>query len=208
MNVAIANSIRDKLKNLEWMDVLTGMVRAYVTTEQLLIDGRPVAVRKAFPVSCEKTDEQCRNNYNWDLIPDDSRRSITYFEDNGSSYQGMEGGMRLWQSQLTMVVWVNMKRFEFTGCSITPLLIGSVLDLINNRPYNLEEEGIAGLQISVLGELPKNANIFSKWSYREEQNQYLLFPYDYFALSIRTSFRTTGGGCASAIILKSNEDCP
>ena len=208
MNIAIANSIRDDLKSLEWIETISGLVRAYNTTERVVIENRPMIIRKSLPVSCDISHETCHNRYNFDLMPDAKKRSIIYFEDGGVQFQGSDGRHRHWQSSLTLVCWVNMEKFEFSGCSISPLLIGSIMENIDTKLFNLPDDGIVGVQLNVIGESPKSAAIFSKWSYREEQDQYLLYPYDYFALNIQSNFRTAGSGCANEIIIKSNADCP
>jgi len=44
------------------------------------------------------------------------------------------------------------------------------------------------MRIKVNQELVKSAAIFSKYSYDEAVTQYLMYPFDYFALDITTDF--------------------
>ena len=67
------------------------------------------------------------------------------------------------------------------------------VSLSNVFPYSF-------IRIELTGEETKNVSIFSKYTYNEEEKQYLIYPFDYFALNYEISFYV-GINCIDPILI-------
>lgn len=208
MNAAIASILKDYLITLVWKDKVAGLVKPLVRMDPLKQGNFTTSVRKTFPISCDISYTDCQSNANLykDLQPDSNLRSIMYFEDRGVRWIKSEGGNDFYRSSLTLVGWVNMNKFKFTGCYISPLLVQSIRGVIPKTPVNSQVNGMTRILSNITGELPKDAGIFSKYTYNEGIIQYLMYPFDYFALTIETDF-AMNIACAHLIEL-SDDPCP
>lgn len=112
-----------------------------------------------------------------DAIPNDSKKSIVYWEDYGSTtilnaprYKRMESTVRL-------VIWMNFKKIgsekTYDEC------VMEILQAIPNKVTNK-------IHIILRGEVPKTENIFGRYDYRETK-QYVAPPFDVacFEFSVR-----------------------
>ncbi len=187
MNTEIANIVKAKITSLPFVDQICGLVRVATKTDQ---DDTNKQYVKSFPVSCETSHTDCTSGKYTDLTPNSKYKSVIYFEDNGITNLNRVDFDLNFESKLTLVCWLNQKKLGKTGCSVSALAIQSILKALqidkffNSNPY-------VKMQISADGEIIKNKDIFSKYSYDEKVSQYLLYPFDYFALplSIKYSIR-------------------
>lgn len=177
MNKEIADIILSKIDGLAWVDKTAGLVRTS-TIHQPSDKG---TIKKSFPVACD-------SNNKVDLIPDSKKLSVMYFEDLGVNILGSDDRYINCESNLRLVVWLNGKRLGYDGCGISSIAIMSILKVFAGlfNPFN--QGNFVKVKISGISELPKDASIFGKYTYDEAQTQYLMFPYDYFALQVKTSF--------------------
>ncbi len=203
MNVNIANILRDKINTLNWIERCSGLVRDYVKVDTINQGDKLVRIRKTFPVSCELTNDECASGKYLDLVPDSRKRSIIYFEDFGSRPVSFDRNKIQWESNVRLICWVNMNLFNTNACSISPALIVDVLKSIPKGRFN--ESDHTNILIRFNGEIPKDSRIFSRYSYDEAVNGYLLFPFDYFALSFKV-FHDTDENCFDPIDIK-DDDC-
>lgn len=188
MNQDIANILKDRVKTLPWVDKISGLIREYTKVDLITRDEKQYTVRKVFPVSCDVDEVACLGGAYKDLAPDSRRRSVVYFECGGCRLVERQGDMFFYKSTLRMVAWVNMRKFsDYYTCSVSSRLVQSVLALLPITEFN--EEPFQRIKFEAVSELPKNAQIFSRYTYDEALGQYLIFPYDYFALQIETTFR-------------------
>jgi len=193
MNFDIANIIKGLIENENYIDKIVGLVRSFIKK----VNG----VTKIYPVGCELTDDECEQML-FDLIPDAKYRTLIYFEDLGTVLIDRDGhGHTNWRSSLKLVCWINTNKFEFTGCSIAPLIIQNIVSLIPTGFFN--SGNYQNVKIKVIGEDIKSNLIFSKYTYDEATRQYLQYPYDYFALNIQVEFRMHKS-CVTALVPKEN----
>jgi hypothetical protein len=182
MIVDIGLILKSYLAPLPFVDRLGGIVRPITKTDR---DGEKT-IKKTFPVDCNVTEHDCIAGQYTDLVPNSKYKSIHYFEDNGTSILQRTAMDFHFQAKLKLVGWLNLKKLGKTECSLSSLAIANILKAF---PTNYFNNGIySRIQISVLGQDPKDSRIFSKYSYSEEQTQYLMYPYDYFALNLSVGF--------------------
>lgn len=184
MTSDIAAILRTYIETLPFKDKVGGLVKA-ITFMQEGEEGLR-GIKKVMPVDCGVTHRECTAGKYTDLMPNNKYKSVMYFEDGGTNIITRDPGTFSFETKLTLVVWLNLKKLGKTGCSVSALAIGSILKAfptkyVNSSPYTR-------IQISVDSQEPKTSAIFSKYTYDEEKLQYLMYPFDYFALNISVKF--------------------
>ena len=161
MNSAVANILKTKIETLPFVDTIAGLVTVGQKKDKTEV--------LRFPISRDVTHTDCINGRYTDLIPNDKKTSVIYFEDRGISNNGTSGRRTIYESQLTLVAWLNLKK------------------------------------IGIENQLVKNTQIFSAYTFREEA-QYLMFPFDYFALNISVTFEIDTE-CINDFVMGVPDDC-
>lgn len=184
MNGALSDAIGAFITPLPWVDVYGGMSRTVATA--IPTDDNKVYFKR-YPVSCNTSLDDCKKGRYKDLVPDSKKRAILYWEDYGNIMQKREGDNFTFVARLKLIGWVNLEKFKnVVGCTLTHLLVASIIKEI---PTNFQNFGIfQSTKIRYKGEDPKTAQIFAKYTYSEEVNQYLLYPFDYFAMNFEIEF--------------------
>ena len=198
MNQAIANIIKESIEDLDFVDKIAGLV----STQYMNIEG----VTKSYPVACCVPDTCKTGDYN-DLAPDSKYKSVIYFEDGGVSFVRAQGNFKYYQSRLRLVGWLNVKAIlgdecDASQCTYSSHAIMDIIRLLPEFPQNIAP--FTQVYMEVTSQAVRDKAIFSKYTYNELQTQYLMSPYDYFALDIETTFsiclegRDTYTGCSSS----------
>jgi len=182
MNNEIAAILNTYLDDLPFSDRMAGVVKVISvfggTAER--------AVKKTIPVDCDVTHADCMRGKYQDLVPNSKYKSISYFEDGGAKLISNNQRDFTFQSNLRLVYWLNLKKLGKTDCNLSALAVTNVLNILPTGPFN---NGIySRIRININQEIVKNAAIFSKYSYDESVVQYLMYPYDYFALDLTIDF--------------------
>lgn len=183
MNGQIADIIKSQIENLPFMDRTAGLVRIVKRQEV----GEKGTIVKTFPVDCDVSQKDCVSGKYTDLIPNTKYKSIHYFEDMGVTPSGQDQLNFDFDARLRLVGWLNLQKLGKTTCSVSHLAIAAILKKISSGNFN--SFPFTRIQIKCSGIEPKTAAIFSKYSYAEEISQYLLYPYDYYAMNFNVSFR-------------------
>lgn len=183
MNNKIANIIVDYIKDLEWIDKLAGMTQVAKIHQA----SGETKVEKRYPISCQmEYDDACKDGCYDELAPNSKYRSVVYFEDGSFSYSERRGKRLYYTSNIRLVAWLNYKLLRDAGCGSTGEYI---LDIIKSLPdVPVDIGAMRGVTITVTSQARRDSGIFSQYTYNEFQTQYLMIPYDFFALDIRTEF--------------------
>jgi len=183
MNTRIANIIISYIEDLSWMDKLAGVT--YVAKVNVTSEGKKV--EKRFPISCDKAyEDACKEGCYDELAPNSSKRSVVYFEEGGFNLIRHEANKLYYESSLRLVGWLNYKMLRGGGCGSSAKYVTDIIKSLPPIPVTIDD--FHALTIEVTSQLPRDASIFSKYTYNEKQTQYLMLPYDFFALEIRTRF--------------------
>jgi len=189
MNNKLADILKDQIDSLTWIDKIAGLVQ----TANIRVKSGETTTDKSYPISCNITQEACLKGAYQDLAPDSKKKSVVYFEDKGISFDRQEGNRLFYKSSLLLVCWLNLKLIQGETCDSNVTDCGSsgdyVLDIIKSfdyKPFN--SGGFYGITVHPPSQEVRDVSIFSKYSYNETATQYLMFPYDYFALSFETEF--------------------
>jgi hypothetical protein len=174
----IVDQILQRLKlDLSFVDKITGIVKP----AQASIGG---AV-KTFPIAYNTDVTTCNDSELLDFVPDDKKVSIIYFEDRGTSMTKMENQSVYFTSNFTLVCWFNYKRLA-GNMTNTSLIVGNILKYLPVVMGNIAP--LIGVVLSVTGEQDNTGGVFSKYSYIEEQSQFITYPYGYVALDMSADF--------------------
>lgn len=197
MNHEIANILKGLLVDLDFVDKISGLVQ---TVYMDVLDENKTRVQKSFPVSCDATYEDCIDGAYLDLCPDSSKKSVLYFEDGGVAFIDQKGKFKNYRSILRLICWLNVAKIKAeecdvsTVCSMNGSAIKSIICMFPKIPIDLGD--IRRFYPEVVNEVIRDNSIFSKYTYNEKQTQYLMHPYDYFALTIETTFSICTADCS------------
>ena len=197
MNQAIANIIKSKIEDLNFVDKIAGLV---TTVYMNITDENDNKVQKSFPVACCTTAEDCKAGAYNDLCPNSDYKTVIYFEDGGVSFDRAAGNHKYYKSRLRLVCWVNVAKllldecYNESTCTISASLIAQIIRALPRHP--LHYDYLDFVYHEVTGQQVHSNSIFAAYTYNEKQTQFLMYPFDYFALDIESTF---------AICLKSTE---
>ena len=189
MNQAIADIIRGHIDSLDFVDKIAGMV-APLTFEIRDKDNNMVV--KTFPIACCVSADDCKEGAYNELMPDSAYKTVIYFEDQGVTFVKAESHWKYYQSTLRLVCWINVAKILGDDCStgeactLAAHLIAEIIRALPGFPEN--HSPFDHVYSEVTGQEIRNPGIFSAYTYDEKHTQYLMYPYDYFALTIQTNF--------------------
>lgn len=175
MNVKLAEIIRSRIEVFPWVDKIAGVVN--VATVQ---SGDTARV---FPIACNVTHDDCINGKFTDLVPNSKYKSVMYFEDGGIQMGERRGNRQYFEGTLNLVCWLNMPMLGDVNCHNAAEIISDIASTIPLIPFN--SDIFTGIFYKITSQKVRDAGIFSKYSYRETINQYLMYPYEYFSVAIQ-----------------------
>jgi hypothetical protein len=189
VNQAIANILKDHIDGLTFIDKIAGLVSTQYMT---ITDENGNKVQKAYPVACCVTADDCKEGAYNDLTPNSQYKTVIYFEDGGISFVRAQGNFRHYQSRLRLVCWINVAKlytdvcYTDIPCNASTNIIIEIIRAIPDFPVNYTP--LMQVRFEVTGQMVRDNSIFGRYTYNEKQTQYLMSPFDYFALDITTDF--------------------
>jgi hypothetical protein len=196
MNQAIANIIKGHIDGLDFIDKIAGLVAAltFDITVTDKVTGNKSTVQKTFPIACCVTPEDCEKDgaYN-DLMPNSEYKTVIYFEDGGVSFVKSESNWKYYTSTLRLVAWLNIEKLAESGvckseipCTYAAHIIAEIIRALPEFPEN--HSPFDFVYSEIVSQDVRNPSIFGTYTYDEKHSQYLMAPFDYFALDIKTDF--------------------
>ena len=190
----IVSEILPYLEALNFSETVAGCV-------QTLSVNRPIkdnkVINKKYPVYINENKDTCDNSDYIALIPNSDKKSIIYFEENGISSKMINNELIEVTANVKLIFWCNLKKINstFTDSELLKLnIIKAIPDQLQNvSPYSF-------IRLNYIGEDYKGVQVFNKYTYNEEEKQYLIFPYDYFALNYEILFYV-GKNCVEEITI-------
>lgn len=189
MNAIIANALKGRLlSSITWADRVFGMVKTLTYG-----GGNEMSGTISIPISCdiEANQRDCISKTEHHAVPDSKLKALIYFEDGGATTNGATARGISFTANLTLVCWINLQNLGQTSCSASAFAQVQIIEALNGFTANVSP--LNTIRVNEISIIPKSANIFSKYTYQEKQIQYLMYPYDYFALSLRISFEVPRG---------------
>lgn len=189
MNQAIANIIKGHIEDLDFVDKIAGLTQV-ATFEVRGPDNTTVI--KTVPIACCVSPADCKEGDYDDLMPDSKYKTVIYFEDGGVSFVRSESNWKYYTSNLRLVCWINIaKIFEAEcNCGIPCTYAAHIIaEIIRHLPeFPEHHDPFEKVYSEIVSQDIRSNSIFSQYSYDEKHSQYLMQPYDYFALNITTTF--------------------
>lgn len=189
MNQAVADIIKEHIENLDFVDKIAGLVS---TVYMDVSDKDNNLVQKAFPIACCVTAEDCKEGAYNDLMPNSQYDTVIYFEDGGVTFNKSESNWKYYTSTLKLVCWINVAKIlsdtckTGTKCTRSAHIITEIIRALPTFPE--DHTPFHRFYSEVIGQEIRDNSIFGKYTFDEKHVQYLMYPYDYFALTIRTDF--------------------
>ncbi len=181
-----------------WIDRYGGLVQT-LQVKKVIDPKKPEKTQiQKYPISCSVNQTECNDldSIYADLVPDESKSSIVYWEElspmqfagNVSNGSQMYKNYQLWKGKARLVVWLNAAKLgvgsqnDNYSCDwYFPFLDQLLQTLTTEGTFQSGDMqgGIYRLQPTRIA--PKDLSIFSKYTYSEYIN-YHRYPYDYFAI--------------------------
>jgi hypothetical protein len=190
MNQAIANIIKGYISDLDFVDKIAGLTS--ISTFE--IKGKDNELKQiTVPIACCVSPEECdKEGWYYDLMPDSAYKTVIYFEDKGWTFVRSESNWKYYVSNLRLVCWINIEKIlganckDDQPCTYAAHIIAEIIRHLPEHPQNVSPFNF--VYPEVIDQEIRSASIFSAYTYDEKHSQYLMAPYDYFAINIRTNF--------------------
>lgn len=187
MNKEVALLLLDKIKSAPYLDRVSGLVQTF---EKVYEDELGRAIKKRLPVSSFASFQDCADKPQpqIDMIPNSRYKSLLYFEDQGISSPTQNRLGFDYISRIRLVCWLNTKLIAgqsnmLMSAQVINDLVGK---LVGINPWNVAP--FTRISVKVAGIPNQDKGIFSKYDYREEESQYLMPPFEYFAIDFNVYY--------------------
>lgn len=201
----IGEILKNRIINAVYVDRIAGIVS--VTSYKEKVNGKDIIYK--LPTSCNVEGLNCgedNDNSIKDLVPDSKKRSVIFFEDlSGASILQKDRRDNVYYSTIRMVAWLNQQKLGKNQCNVTGPVMNDIVNKLQTvSPFN--EPPFTKIKISVVKIIPKTPSIFKRYSFKEMEKQYLMYPYDYFALDVKIQYNINNF-CLEDFILDEENQC-
>lgn len=168
--------------------IFTDTVAGCVTTISQNVPGLNNKIQvKKFPAYYNDILDLCSNYKTYkDLIPNSKKKSILYFEESGVQGLSSDAHYNYIRANIKLIFWCNLKNINklyIDSYLLKQAIIKSIPDVLPNIA-----DRFSFIRATLKGEDKKDVAIFNKYSYNEEEKQYLIYPFDYFSLNYQIDF--------------------
>jgi hypothetical protein len=185
----IVNEIVTDLASLSFLDKITGIVKP----AQIDVDG----TIKTIPVALNLNPTTCNDSQLLDYVPNNTKTSIIYFEDQGTTVTDYSGEAIGFTASFALICWFNYRLIN-PLLTNTSQIAANIIKLLNVEMGNIAP--LIAVILSVTGQDSNDGAVFSKYTYLEDQSQFITYPYGYVALNLSADFRVRPE-CVEDIVL-------
>lgn len=183
MIARLASLLRARIEALSYVDRVAGLVRP-ITYERE--EGKVT-----IPVALDGTTPDCSPEQMQDMVPDERYACMVYFEDRGGIQRTQHRTRGIsFSAKLRLVCWVNTQKFASDPMA-TDRIQQQMVAALQTMPYNWGT--LVGIREVVEGIPQRGSGLFSAYTYPESARQYLMAPFDAFAIDIAVEFRLSKG---------------
>lgn len=212
MNKGVAHILMDKLTGLPFIQRFGGLVTVVSKTTNKYEEGVKVQIVERYPATTDYiiSDAECQTNGLVDMVPNSSLTGVLYFEDKGVRTQGRHRKLHRYESKLRLVVWLNTDKLmnETDDTVLQPTEVSTILSAKILSLFDEMESKNVGNYITVSVKmdniLSQDASIFSQYTYNQERTQYLIPPFEYFAVDLTVKY-AINVDCLDDIIASLNQ---
>lgn len=210
---AVTDCLKQRLSELPFIETIGGIVQPIDKVDEKYDNNNNVVgyASTTFPISCGMESTCFDNGRYMALVPDDSKKSVGYFEQIGGvrpvGKTGAKGNIVCFEGRLRFVCWLNLLKLGLVdNCTYAPQF---VINTICNIEGGCSLEPVfteSHFTVEVIEEVKRDASIFKDYSYDRNRLQFLMFPFDYFALDLRIKLFISKG-CLKPIVLGEPIEC-
>lgn len=194
-----------RLLNLPFIEKYGGVVQTIQKVipgtdgEKSVVKRIPISTVHQAPENCSLVDATSLH-----FIPESKLKGLLYFEDGGSviDVSRRHTGLVYWRSRLRLVVWMNQKLLkEKYDIEMGSVAMNQIIGLLVTNPEN--RDVFKALSARVASIPPATSALFSEYDYNEKETQFLMPPYDFFAIDLDVFFGIPKG-CKVPVVLDPN----
>ena len=206
MITAIGEILKDRIKDCNFADRVAGIVQT-ISIQEKSKDYKTTIIKK-YPAACDVVGENCGESGSKykDLIPNSSKRSVMYFEDvGGIQFLRKERNDLVFEAKIRLIVWLNQQQLGKNECSVSaPIMAHLIAKLSTTSPFNFAPYTKMSIHIANIAQ--KNPAIFSKYTYDEAEMQFLMYPFDYFAIDLLVNY-SINANCLDDFVIGVPDEC-
>lgn len=201
MQAKLASIIKGEFKELPFINKLGGLVftqNQVLTNTNVDNQERTETFTKRFPVTADvwlRNSNADISNKIIDFVPNSSNVGMIYFEPTSDIREvNQRGRFTQYSCGYRIVFWGNSNHI-----SNQKDLSNDLVMQVKNKIKTLRGKNIDGF-ISInprIAGISSDASIFSRYTYSEEVNQYLMPPFVYFAINIDVTFFSSNNCCVN-----------
>lgn len=211
---AVTDLLQLKLAQLPFIEVIGGIVQPIDKVDVLYDnDNNKVGTStNTFPIACGMDNECFDSGRYMALVPDDSKKSVAYFEQIGGvrpiGQTGAKGNIVCYEGRLRFVCWLNLQKLGLVDkCTYAPrFVINTICNIEGGCRFDNSVFPESHFTVELIEEVKRDSSIFKDYNYNRNRLQFLLFPFDYFALDLRIKLFISKG-CLEPIELGEPVDC-
>ena len=194
MNQQIADILKGYISGVNFVDHITGLIQVgYLTQGEVMKKtgsqfkfGELTQIK--VPMSMGYMDCTTDKPYSYDLYyPDKKYKSVIFFEDGGVRMVAQHRTQTDYIASLRLVCWFNKKKINpnATCNQLIQVLNDLILDVHpNTADFNR-------IYVEIKGQQEHSETIYSKYDLDVGMYQFMMWPYDLFAIDYDISFSVT-----------------
>ncbi len=196
MNKQISQILMTRLITLPYIDKFGGVVQ---TLQKVIPMEGEKPIIKRIPFSNVHQTQPCEliemERVNVQFIPEAKLKGMLYFEDNGLSMDNAKpsSSLNFYRSRLRLVVWLNQKKISPNfDIGLAAIAMNEMIGMLSITHYS-NTDIFKNIRVTVSSIPPATASLFSEYDYNEKESQFLLPPYDFFAIDLEIRFGVPKG---------------
>lgn len=171
------------IEALTWTERYGGIARPLAIPQEL--EGGRI-INKVFPVRKDLSADQCfRQNRMYDLVPNSIYANLVYFEQVGDFRQvNSENRAMAFAGRVRLVYWLNLPAMGIAedGSNLVSGHVAAQLCKSLATCPTISSPFKANVEYSNFSILPTSDKIFSAYSYDQNVQALMLYPFDYGAI--------------------------
>lgn len=182
-------TVADEIQLIDWVERYGGLVNQVVKKDIIGDNGQTIT--KTFPVSDTTTAKECWEQGKYQsLIPNSNYSSVLYWEQltalTNQQIIGAKKGVQELRARVRLISWMNLPKLGLSGEAGASAAFQLITTINGNRIMAAPNDNVK-VRFEFLEKPQKDRALFSRYSYGDEIQNQLLYPYDYFALDFNLS---------------------
>lgn len=180
MNKQLAGLLMPYVAGLPFADLVGGLAQTISTGGRSEVKGAAATPVRRFPASTTVAAPYQVTSVYQDLTPNDKYKSVTFFEGYDCRVVNRERGLINLKSIIRIACWLNTKKVQMTD-------VEALIKLLAALPEGfINGNGLVKVKIADTKVL--DAGIFNRYTFDETVRQYLMMPFQAFALELEITY--------------------